>query len=401
MRALLWEGGFLTRERVRLWSLALLAAMLIAIVWLDITAHGLNDYRGRPLGTDFSDVYAAGALAGEGHAAAAYDWPRHYQKEQAIFGKTTPFYGWHYPPFFLVAAEALAQLPYIPALLLWQGLTLLFYALALRALTKASPAPALARDPLWLALVLAFPAVFVNLTHGQNGFLTTAIVAGGLALLKPRPLLAGLVFGLLAYKPQFAAALPFALVAGRQWKALGTAAVMILLLCALATLSFGAAIWPAFFASLHLSQTVVLEAGGTGFEKIQSAFAALRLLGAPLRAAYGAQFVVTITALTALVMVWRSPASAMLKGAALCLATTLSTPYSLDYDLVLLAPVILLMAVEGRARGFRAGEHLLLAALWCVPILARPLASVTHLAVAPLLMLVALLLLLRRARSAF
>jgi alpha-1,2-mannosyltransferase len=401
VRALLWEGGFLTRERVRLWSLAVLVATLMAIAWLAFTAHGLNDYRGRPLGTDFSDVYAAGSLADEGAPAAAYDWPQHYRQEQAIFGKATPFYGWHYPPFFLVAAEGLARLPYIPALLLWQGLTLLLYAIALRALTVRSLAPELARDPLWLLVVLAFPAVFVNLTHGQNGFLTTAIIAGGLVLLKPRPLLAGLVFGLLAYKPQFAVALPFALAAGRQWRTFAAAAAMIFLLCALATLAFGSAIWPAFLDSMHLSRTVVLEQGGTGFEKIQSVFAALRLLGGPLGLAYAAQAVVGLAALAALVAIWRSAASPGLKGAALCLATVLSTPYCLDYDLVLLAPVILLITAEGRVRGFRSGEHLLLAALWLIPVIARPIAGATHLALAPLLMMAALLMVFRRARTDF
>lgn len=397
MRALLWQGGFLTRARVRLWSLAVLLATVIAILWLGFTAHGLNDYHGRPLGTDFSDVYAAGALAGEGHGAAAYDWPSHHQKEQAIFGPATPFYGWHYPPFFLLVAAALAQLPYLPALLLWQGLTLLFYGVALRALSS----PDLARDSLWLLLALAFPAVFVNLTHGQNGFLTTAIVAGGLALLKPKPLLSGLVFGLLAYKPQFAMALPFALLAGRQWKALGAMAGMILLLCAVATLSFGPTIWPAFLESMHLSRTVVLEQGSTGFEKIQSIFAAVRLLGGPVSAAYFAQSLVTLGGLTALVMVWRSAASPALKGAALCLATTLSTPYCLDYDLVLLAPVIVLMAAEIRLRGARDGDYLLLAALWFFPFVARPIAGASHLVLAPLLLAATLAVVLRRAQQSF
>jgi len=401
MRALLWEGGFLTRERVRLWSLAILIATLAAILWLAFTAHGLNDYRGRPLGTDFSDVYAAGALAVEGRAADAYDWPSHHQKEQAIFGSATPFYGWHYPPFFLLAAEGLARLPYIPALVLWQGLTLLLYVLALRALTRASPAPELLRDPLWQLVVLAFPAVFVNLTHGQNGFLTTAIIAGGLALLKPKPLLAGLVFGLLAYKPQFALALPVALMAGRQWRALAAMAVMILLLCTVATLSFGLSVWPAFFDSMHLSRTVVLEQGSTGFEKIQSIFAAIRLLGGPISAAYVGQIFVSLGAMTALVMIWRSAASQALKGAALCLATTLSTPYCLDYDLVLLAPVILLVAAEGRARGVRNGEMLMLAALWLLPFVARPFAGATHLVLAPFLMAAALFFVLRRAQTVF
>ncbi len=401
MRAMLWEGGFLTRERVALWSLGVLVAALAAIAWLAVTAHGLNDYRGRPLGTDFSCLYTAGEMARRGEAAAAYNLASHNRALQALFGPAAPTYGWFYPPPFLLVAQPLSHLPYIPALVLWQGLTLLAYILALRALTQNSPAPELGRDRLWLLLVVAFPAVFVNLIHGQTGFLTTAVVAGGLALLRPRPLLAGLVFGLLACKPQFALALPLALAAGRQWKTLGAAAFMVAFLAVLATVFFGWMIWPAFFDAMQLSRVVVVEQGSIGFEKIQSVFAALRLLGAPVMAAYVGQGLVTLGALAALIMVWRPTVSNALKGAALCLATTLSTPYCLDYDLVLLAPVILLLTAEGRARGFRHGEHLLLAALWLIPILARPLTGATHLALAPLLLMVALFMVLRRARTAF
>jgi hypothetical protein len=386
---------------VRLWSLAILLATVMAIAWLAFTAQGLNDYQGRPLGTDFSCLYTAGDMVRHGQALAAYDFARHNQALHAIFGLSAPIYGWFYPPPYLFVGAALASLPYIPALIVWLGATFLAYLVALRALLHASPAPELGRDRLWLLLAVAFPAVFVNLTHGQNGFITAAIIAGGLVLLKPRPLLAGLVFGLLAYKPQFVMALPFALAAGRQWKTLAAMAGMILILCAMATLSFGFAIWPAFFASMQLSRELVVEQGSIGFEKIQSVFGAVRLLGGPIFAAYGVQALVTVGALTALVMIWRSAASSALKGAALCLATTLSTPYCLDYDLVLLAPIILLLSAEGRLRGFRSGEHLVLAALWLMPFAVRSFAGATHIALAPLVLLVALSFVLRRARLSF
>lgn len=396
----LMSGAFLTRERVRLWAIAVLAASLIAIAYLGVTAHGLNDYHGRPLGTDFSDVYAAGMLARAGKAADAYDWPRHHAAEQAIFGQDTPFYGWHYPPFFLIAAEGLAHLPYIPALLLWQGLTLALYLIALRALTKTAD-PALARDPLWLLVALAFPAVFVNLTHGQNGFLTTALLAGGLALLDKRPLLAGVVLGAMAYKPQFLVALPFALIAGRAYKPLITAGLTMAILAVLATLLFGSGIWTAFFDSATLSRTVVLEQGNTGFEKMQSAFAATRLLGGSIAAAYMVQGGVTLACLTALTAIWRSAAAPGVKGAALAFATTLSTPYAMDYDLVLLAIGIIFLAAELRYQSSCKGAALLLAALWLIPFIARPLAGFSHLVVAPLVIMTALAFLTRRALARF
>ncbi len=48
----------------------------------------------------------------------------------------------------------------------------------------------------WLLLALAFPAVLINVGHGQNGFLTAALLGGALVVLDRRPLFAGILFGL-------------------------------------------------------------------------------------------------------------------------------------------------------------------------------------------------------------
>jgi hypothetical protein len=49
----------------------------------------------------------------------------------------------------------------------------------------------------WLLLALAFPAVLINIGHGQNGFLTAALMGGALVALPRQPVLAGILFGLL------------------------------------------------------------------------------------------------------------------------------------------------------------------------------------------------------------
>jgi hypothetical protein len=371
------DGEFLTRERVRLWAGALLIGFTAALVFLAVTAHGLNDYQGRPLGTDFSDVYTAGTFALDGNPQAAFDPARHYEQEKATFGVDTPFYGWHYPPFFLVVAGALASLPYLPALILWQVASLALYLAAIALLLRNGPAPKTAQGSTWLLCALAFPAVFVNLTHGQNGFLTAALLAGALALLDKRPIVAGILFGLLAYKPQFGILIPFVLSANARWKSFGAAAATVVVLVIVATMAFGADIWNAFLASAQFSRTVVLEQGNTGFEKIQSAFAAVRLLGGSVDAAYVVQICVTVGVAASLELLWRSQASATSKGAGLCLGVLLATPYCLDYDMMVLAPAIALLAANGKARGFRPYEAAGLAALWLVPIVTRSVAGLT------------------------
>jgi alpha-1,2-mannosyltransferase len=139
------SGDWVTRERMRLVAFGLLIAFAAGLAYLAGTANGLNDALGRPLGTDFSNVYAAGTLVLEGQPQAPFDPALQYAREQAIFGAATPFYGWHYPPFFLFVAAALALMPYKLALLVWQGATLALYLLALRAIVVGSDTSARSR----------------------------------------------------------------------------------------------------------------------------------------------------------------------------------------------------------------------------------------------------------------
>src|SRR6185437_13716203 len=133
------SGAWLTAERMRLVAFAVLAAGFIGGCFLIATSNGLNDRFGRPLGTDFSDVYAAGTYVLDGQPSAPFDPARQHAREQAIFGPATPFYGWHYPPFFLGAAALFATMPYPLALALWQGVTLLLYLLVIRAILFIPP----------------------------------------------------------------------------------------------------------------------------------------------------------------------------------------------------------------------------------------------------------------------
>src|SRR5215470_2325677 len=244
----LYSGAWLARERVRLIALAMLVASAIALAFLLVSSDGRNDFHGRPLGTDFANVYAAGTYVLEGRPEAPFDIALQGARERAIFGAKSPLYGWHYPPFFLFIAGALALLPYGLALFVWQAATLELYLFAIRAVL-ACPCVVggqqLKSDPLWLLLALAFPAVFVNLGHGHNGFLTAALLAFALAMLDRRPLLAGLLFGLLAYKPQFGLLIPLVLVATGRWRTFTAAAATVAALALVTTLAFGADVWNA------------------------------------------------------------------------------------------------------------------------------------------------------------
>jgi alpha-1,2-mannosyltransferase len=401
------SGDWVTRDRVRFAAAALLIAFVAALAYLVATSDGLNDALGRPLSTDFSNVYAAGTLVREGEPQAPFDPARQYAREQAIFGAATPFYGWHYPPFFLIVAAALAYMPYPLALAVWQGATFVLYLLALRMIVTYAPkgeprdAPAhrasRAADPLWLLLALAFPAVFINLGHGHNGFLTAALIGAALVQLDRRPALAGVLLGLLAYKPQFGILFPVVLVASGRWRVIAAAAATIAALAAITTAALGTSVWDAFLASTHFTRVVVLENGETGWQKIQSVFSAVRMWGGPVALAYAVQGSVTLALAAAMAWLWRAPVDFALKAAGLIIAAILATPYSLDYDMTALAPALAFLAVHGMRCGFAPYEKSALAALWLAPLVARSLAQAMLLPVGVLAMAAMLIIVLHRA----
>ena len=66
------SGRWLTAARARGYSLILLGICAIAAAgWIAIS-DGLIDRNGKPIGTDFSNVYAAGTLTWQGRPAEAY-----------------------------------------------------------------------------------------------------------------------------------------------------------------------------------------------------------------------------------------------------------------------------------------------------------------------------------------
>lgn len=392
---LLRSGVWLTRERIRLVAFALLAATVLGAVFLTATSDGLNDRFGRPLGTDFSNVYAAGTYVLDGQPTAPFDPAKQFAREQAIFGQATQFYGWHYPPFFLGLAALLAAMPYWLALIVWQGVTLVLYVFTIRAIV--SPFPGIKNERLWLVLTLAFPAVFINLGQAHNGFLTAALIGAALTQIDRRPILSGILIGCLAYKPQFGLLIPLVLIASGRWRVFAAAAAAVALLTLAVTAAFGVDVWTAFFASTKFTRAVVLEQGGTGWFKIQSVFAWVRMWDGGIALAYAAQGAVTLLIAAALVWLWRGAAAFPVKASGLLIGSVLATPYSLDYDLMLLAPAIAYIATDGIARGFGPWEKTILAALWIVPLVARSVPQATLIPLAVPIMLLAFALLLRRA----
>ncbi len=368
-------GQWLTLERARAYSLILLALYGLAIVGWIALSNGLIDPNGKPIGSDFSSFYAAGSLVLDGRALDVYDMAAHYARERQLFGVTTPYYGWLYPPIFLLVATPLAMMPYPLALAVWQCSSFALYLFAIGAILRVARRDSETIAQVWLPAAAAFPAVFINLGHGQNGFLTAGLLGTALVTLPRRPFLSGILFGLCTYKPQFGLLIPFALIAGGHWRTVLTAAVTGIALALTSHLAFGGDIWWAFAASTETSRKLLLEQGDVGFEKLQSVFAAVRMWGGGISLAYAMQVAVSLMALGSVALAWRSRTDHDLKAALLIIGTLLGSPHVLDYDLLILAPAIAFLVSAGRTGGFRDYDISVLAFAWIAPLFARAVAG--------------------------
>jgi arabinofuranan 3-O-arabinosyltransferase len=302
---------------------------------LQQTRDGLTNGALRPFGDDFINFWSAPYLAWHGRVAAVYAWNQFHTFQVGVVGAAINLYHYSYPPTLIVLTAPLALMPYVPALFVWllSG-WLAFYA----ALRVARPRP----GTWWLAL--AAPAVFVNALGGQNGTWTAALLGGGLSLLGRRPVMAGVLFGLLTVKPQLGVLLPIALLAGRQYRTFMAAGVTAALLLLASMLAFGADLWRAYLHHASVLQHAILEDGSGVWHRMVSVFVFARRLGADVPAAYAVQAAAALVVGVVVAIAWYRAVPAAAKNALLVLGTCLATPYVQDYDLVVGVFVVVWLA---------------------------------------------------------
>jgi alpha-1,2-mannosyltransferase len=169
---------------------------------------------------------------------------------------------------------------------------------------------------------------------------------------------------------------------------------------ALASLAiFGVAPWREFLATSEIYRTELLTAGNPILAKIVTAFAAAQRLGVGSAVAYGIEGCILIGAALFVWRVWRGDAPVRLKQESLIFSALLATPYLFDYDLALLGPAIAAAAVGGLEKGFLPWEKSVLALLWFLPAVARPVTMLSDFPIVPAFVLLGLTFTAYRARG--
>ncbi len=363
------DGSWLSVDRIRTYStVAVLVYLCLACVMLYAQGNPAFDVP-RPFPRDSSQVWAAGKAVLDGHPLAPYNLDAHEAHMRALFGPKAPLFVWVYPPFCLPVAALLALMPYLLSVAVEQLLMLALYAASIRTILPGRLA---------ILGALGLPSVIVNIGYGQIATLTAGLAGAAVMCLERRPALAGVLFGCMAYKPQLGLAIPVALIAGRRWTTLAAASATVTLLVAASTAAYGWPAWLDFLDSMHTAGDVVFRQGIVDWFKIQSVFAAVRMLGGGVAIAWVAQGAATLLALAAIARTWSLDGDIRLKAALLLVAGLLCTPYCFEYDTVVFGPAIALAVSYGLERGFPPWQKTLLALIWISPLFAGLVAHVTR-----------------------
>jgi alpha-1,2-mannosyltransferase len=294
------------------------------------------DAFGFAIGRDFLNTWMGGHSAFSGGPAAWFDFATYNAALREVTGRPDlPVHFWSYPPHLILFVWPFGLLPYLPAYVLW---CLVGFAVYLWAALSAGVAR---KHILFLAVS---PAVAVNILGGQNGFFTAALLIGGLVNLDRRPIVSGILFGLLTIKPQFGLLLPVLLVITARWRVIGAAIVTVAVLVAITAFWFGADIWLEFFRKVMPQQhDLILDAGRFSWPIVLSAFVNARLIGLSEHAAWVVQGTVSCCALALVAWTFWRKRDPMLSLALFVTATFLFSPWMLNYDMVVFGWVVALL----------------------------------------------------------
>lgn len=327
--------AFLADPRAQLFCLAALVLSMAGItyhvmLWTCVDTAGLSCVSHKTPYWDFLNLWQGGRLALAGSLDVLFAPDAWRELLRQTYSPALPDSEWSYPPTMLLvgALLSLLQLPLAYWLFTLGGVVTLFAAL--RSL----------RDiPAWLcALACVTPLMFQNALLGQNGAYTAALLIGALSLARRRPLIAGVLAGLLAVKPHLGVLIPFAWVAAGYWRAALTAGAAVAVMLGLSLLMFGVRAWTGFFDVTAPMMVAILEAPFPQHYHTQAftIFVTARALGADLAAAYGAQIISAVSVMAVTVTIWR-PSSRFTHADRVVITAMLAplvSPYAYTYDAI-------------------------------------------------------------------
>jgi Glycosyltransferase family 87 len=318
------------------------------------------------IGTEFRTFWTGSYMALHGELSDIYNNSQFEAAERRLAG-TEKGHVWLYPPPFLLMVLPLSLLPFLASLGLWIVVTLSCYVLVLR---RICPQPYVI---LWMVF---FPGIVSNFMVGHNGFLSGALLGGGLLFLNSSPILAGILLGLSFYKPQLGILIPLALLAGRRWNILGITAIAWVSIGIASALIFGPDTWLQFWRNLPIAEK--LTDTPRFWDRMPTIYAAARTAGNGTLIAWILQGIMMLGVMAGVYWVWSGNASAASRASILVLGILLFTRYAFIYDYAILAIPLAWLWQEGQTTGWLSLEKPLLLYGWVMPAMSSLMLTTVH-----------------------
>jgi len=314
-------------------------------VW-NLATPGLRDRNGNLKGTDFLHLYTLGSLALAHRGADLYDM----STQAALAAERVPEaagirYLPLYPPQVSIIFAPLAHLSYGWALILWWGGSAALYAICCYSVWRACPN---LRDhgEIVALLAVAFPAFFHLIAWGQTSAGALACFTLMFLLLRDkREFLAGLVLGCLIFKPQLGLAVAIVFVSTGAWKTVLGAALSAAGQLSAGVLYYGVEPLRQWMRMLRNVRAVLplLEPKLYQTHSLRTFWSML----VPWPGfSFGLYVVSAALVLGFTIACWKRSEAVppSLRYSALLLASVLVAPHLTVYDLVILAPALILLA---------------------------------------------------------
>jgi hypothetical protein len=230
------------------WTLAFLSVLTMLAAWEGFMVGNCPANHG--CGGCFSQFYVAGTIIHRGEAERLYDQPYFRDLQQSM--RDDPLRSL-YPPTMGLLMAPLARLSYHQAMAVWYAIQVICILVTGVIFYRTSPLSRPWRINMLVALTGLVP-LWIAVGVGQLSPMFLLLLAGGLALHKRRKCgWAGLLFSLLALKPQLAAGLVLWMLLRRDIRTLlGLAAGFAIQAMAVATL-LGPGLWVDY---LHAMPTI-------------------------------------------------------------------------------------------------------------------------------------------------
>jgi hypothetical protein len=238
-------------------------------------------------------------------------------------------------------------LPYMVSYAVWTALNPLPYIYVIYRIIGDRSA---------ILLACAFPALLANLIIGQNGCITAALIGGALLAMERRPVLAGILIGLVTFKPHFGILIPLALIASQQWRVFISASITVVALAGASWLVLGTGAWEGFINAILSANQNTLGAGHHDWRKLQSVFGLVRVAGGGVELAWLLHGAATLGMAIWVCVAWMGRQPFAIKAAVLSLGALVAAPYAYMYDVMILAVPVAFLLRDGRDRGFLPGE---------------------------------------------